>query len=62
MLDSLPIGFEVSASDVSALSGQNQVKGIHPLPGEPHSVVVLSTLQEGDYPDQWLDPSHESLL
>lgn len=62
-LDSLPIGSSVSAADVSALSGQNQVKGIHPLLSEePRSVIVLSTLQDGDYPDQWLDPSHESLL
>ncbi len=61
-LDSLPIGFCVSASEVSALSGQNRVKGIHPLPGEPRSVAVLATLQEGQYPNEWLDPSHEALL
>jgi hypothetical protein len=62
-LDSLPVGYTVSASEISALSGQNQVKGIHPLvPEEPRSVIILSTLQDGDYPDQWLDPSHESLL
>ena len=47
-LDDLPLEYAVSATDVSLLSKQNQVKGIHPIKrDEFKGVIILSTLGGG---------------
>lgn len=62
-LESLPLGYEVTADDIAALSGQNRIKGIHPLlDHDPRSVVILCTIWGGDYPDRWLDDGHNELI
>ena len=61
-LNSLQQGYAVTAKDVAALSGQNIVKGIHPINDDAHkSVVILCTFSGGFYANSWLD-EHETVL
>lgn len=55
-LESLPLYFAVTAIDIANLSGQNQMKGIHPIDRDGiKTVVVLCTLNGDSYPNQWLN-------
>lgn len=61
-LQKVPLGYQVQADDIAAISGQNRQKGIHPIPDPSHpSVVILCTIEGGDYPDRWLDDRHTRL-
>ncbi|ADG81320.1 McrB family protein [Thermincola potens] len=54
-LSSLAPGVAVTATDIALLSGQNQVKGIHPIFKENFkAVVILCTIGGELYPNQWL--------
>mgnify|MGYP000846289623 CR=1 FL=1 len=57
-LENLPFGYAVSAADVARLSGQNQMKGIHPI---EKGVIILCTLDGGAYANTWLD-ENETIL
>ena len=49
-LHGLSRGYAVSATDVAALSGLNQIKGIHPISGkESRAVIILCTLHGESY-------------
>ncbi|MRG28781.1 hypothetical protein GIJ05_11515 [Laceyella tengchongensis] len=63
MLAELKPGFKVKASDVSHLSGQNRIKGIHPIgSNDVTGVIILCTIGSGgEYPNKWLDSSHTRL-
>jgi len=55
-LADLPIGSAATAADVAAISGHNQVKGIHPIDKEDYkAVIILSTIGGENYSNQWLD-------
>ncbi|MCL5116700.1 MAG: AAA family ATPase [Firmicutes bacterium] len=55
-LHGLSRGYAVSATDVAALSGLNQIKGIHPISGkESRAVIILCTLHGESYPNEWLN-------
>ncbi len=61
-LDDLPLGSAVTATDVANLSGQNQMKGIHPIFKENYkAVAILCTIQGEEYSNQWLG-SDKSIL
>ncbi|MBC7075526.1 MAG: AAA family ATPase [Syntrophomonadaceae bacterium] len=61
-LDNLPIGFAATAADIAAISGHNQVKGIHPIDKEDYkAVIVLCTIGGDNYPNQWLDEEKNAL-
>ena len=52
----LPLEYPASADDVAALSGQNRVKGIHPIDKEYFkAVIILCTLGGSNYLNQWID-------
>lgn len=54
-LSSLAPGVAVTATDIALLSGQNQVKGIHPIFKDNFKVVVILCTIGGEYyPNQWL--------
>lgn len=57
-LENLPFGYAVSAADVARLSGQNQMKGIHPI---ENGVIILCTMDGGAYANAWLD-ENETIL
>lgn len=60
-LDGLSIGYAVSATDIAAVSGQNQMKGIHPIENGQKCVVILCTLNGEYYPNEWLSTEETSL-
>lgn len=61
-LHSLPQGYAISAADVAALSGYNQIKGIHPIFQEGfQGVVILCTLHGKNYSNEWLSDDHTIL-
>ena len=60
-LNVLEQGHAVSAIDVAAVSGQNQVKGIHPIENDQKCVIILCTLNGEYYPNEWLSPDETSL-
>lgn len=54
-LNNLTLGIPVTATDVSLLSGQNQMKGIHPIFKDNLSaLVILCTIGGESYPNEWL--------
>ncbi|KUO51106.1 MAG: hypothetical protein APF76_16565 [Desulfitibacter sp. BRH_c19] len=60
-LADLPIGYAVSAKDISLLSKQNQMKGIHPIQNDSFkAVIILCTIGGEQHPNEWLD--HEKTL
>lgn len=55
-LNSLAKGYAVTALDVAAVSGQNQMKGIHPVEKDDSKcTIILCTLEGGMYANSWLD-------
>lgn len=61
-LEDLPLDYAVSAIDVAAVSGQNQMKGIHPVDREGYKgVIILCTLAGESYANSWLD-ENETIL
>ncbi|PKM81988.1 MAG: hypothetical protein CVU89_06515 [Firmicutes bacterium HGW-Firmicutes-14] len=55
-LGSLPLGVAVNATDVSLLSGQNQMKGIHPVFKDSiRAIIILCTIGGESYPNEWLN-------
>ncbi len=56
-LSKLSIGTLVVADDIAKLSGQNRVKGIHPL--STGEVAILCTINGMNYPNIWLDKREE---
>lgn len=61
-LEDLPLEYGVSATDVSLLSRQNRVKGIHPInKNEFKGIILLCTLGGEHYPNQWLDEGKNML-
>lgn len=57
-LENMPLGYAVSAGDVARFSGQNQMKGIHPI---ENGVIILCTLSGETYANSWLD-ENETVL
>lgn len=57
-LENMPLGYPVSAGDVARFSGQNQMKGIHPI---ENGVIILCTLSGETYANSWLD-ENETVL
>jgi len=54
-LNDLPLGVAVTATDVASLSGQNQIKGIHPINKDGlKAVVLLCTIGGEHYSNEWL--------
>lgn len=61
-LNELPLGMQVTADDIATLSGQNRIKGIHPLLHlEPRSVVILCTLDGDSLQKKWLESDKNQL-
>ncbi len=61
-LEDLPLEYAASAKDVSLLSGQNQMKGIHPIDTDNFKgVIVLCTIAGEAYANSWLDDEENSL-
>ncbi len=61
-LNDLPLGVAVTATDVALLSGQNQVKGIHPIEREEFKgVIVLCTIGGDHYANEWLNDEKSRL-
>jgi hypothetical protein len=61
-LEALPLEFAASARDISLLSGQNQMKGIHPIERDEYrGVIILCTIAGNEYSNSWLD-EEENLL
>lgn len=62
-LRDLPYGATVTANIVAQLSGQNQVKGIHPITeqGQVAAVIILCTIGGEHYPNDWLDDDKRKL-
>lgn len=58
-LSKLSIGTLVVADDIAKLSGQNRVKGIHPL--STGEVAILCTINGMNYPNIWLDKEKKRL-
>lgn len=55
-LKSIEIGKEVTADDIAKLSGQNKVKGIHPIERDNFKcTVILCTINGENYRNEWLD-------
>lgn len=66
VLETLEIGYAVSADQIARLSGQNQQKGIHYVKnddGTERCVIILCTIGGAEYPNEWIanDGSHSRL-
>ncbi|WP_054637883.1 hypothetical protein [Thalassobacillus sp. C254] len=55
--ETLPIGTRITADIVSYSSGQNKIKGIHPLKinDQIKAVIILCTIGGENYPNEWLN-------
>lgn len=61
-LNDLLLGVSVTATDVASLSGQNQMKGIHPINKDGFkAVVVLSTIGGEHYSNEWIGEDKSEL-
>jgi len=61
-LTELPPEHPATADDIASISGQNRVKGIHPVKSAGiRAVVILCTLGGQNYPNQWLDDQENTL-
>jgi hypothetical protein len=61
-LKELPLDFAASAKDISLLSGQNQMKGIHPIESDEYrGVIILCTIAGEEYANTWLDEEENVL-
>ena len=55
-LGNLPQEYAVSAKDVSMVSNQSVMKGIHPITKDDFKgVIILCTIGGEQYPNEWLD-------
>lgn len=55
-------GTTISADDIALLSGQNRVKGIHPIfINEFKAVAILCTIGGMNYSNKWLDDERNKL-
>lgn len=55
-LINLPIGALTTATDISKITGTNQVKGIHPISNTSYNIsaVILCTINGENYPNEWI--------
>ncbi|WP_024851717.1 HNH endonuclease [Hydrogenovibrio kuenenii] len=54
-LKDLPIGALLNATQISQITGINQVKGIHPVNSDSVNAVILCTTgSNNDYPNEWI--------
>lgn len=61
-LNELPLGVAVTATDVALLSGQNQIKGIHPIIKDGFkAVIVLCTIGGEYYSNEWIGEDKKKL-
>lgn len=55
-------GYLINADDISKISGQNRVKGIHPIESQGFkAVAILCSIGGENYPNEWPDASKNTL-
>lgn len=61
-LSDLDRGYPVNANDISSLSEQNSIKGIHPVDSQEfQGTIILCTISGQEYPNEWLDANKQFL-